>query len=551
MEKENTRVRLLLKTIAQESTTLRLLSFDPERLKKQFGLSDADLDALRSADLLRASELSGRRNPANLKAFMPGSETAGAGVIGSTGVSPLPLPPPPPPPGVLIVNMTPRSLSGEQSQDSEPTIAVNPSNTQQIAGTAFTPNPSGAGNAPIYVSSDGGQTWVLNAIVGSQVNTADITISFSESTNHLYAGTIVLPIQNNTPRVNICRTNNLQGPNTMTVLFNQQGQGLDQPRVLATTVGGKDRVYVGVNDFNAVPSTATIEVSLDAASSTASFNSARIDPRPTGNAGQDGPSVQPAIASDGKAIYAIYYHWTAAGAGNVITADIVVVRDDNGASAPHPFSALVDSDGLAGKRVVQGISFQFDAFIGQERTGGDVAIAVDPTNSSNVYIVYADRQPGAYTLHVRRSTDRGVTWSAADLLTIPNATNPFLAINAVGKVGLVYQQVTGAGASQRWVTHLRRTTDGATWNDLDLANVPANTPAKQFDPFLGDYVHLLAVGNAFYGIFCANNTPDPANFPNGVRYQRNANFSTHTLLAIDGTTPVPASIDPFFFTVTN
>src|SRR5439155_10475018 len=131
MEKENTRVRLLLKTIAQESTTLRLLSFDPERLKKQFGLSDADLDALRSADLLRDSELSGRRNPANLKAFMPGSETAGAGVIGSTGVSPLPLPPPPPPPEVLIVNMTPRSLSGEQNQDSEPTIAVNPSNTQQ------------------------------------------------------------------------------------------------------------------------------------------------------------------------------------------------------------------------------------------------------------------------------------------------------------------------------------------------------------------------------------------------------------------------------------
>jgi hypothetical protein len=37
-----------------------------------------------------------------------------------------------------------------------------------------------------------------------------------------------------------------------------------------------------------------------------------------------------------------------------------------------------------------------------------------------------------------------------------------------------------------------------------------------------------------------------ANFPNGVAYQRNANFTTHTLLRNDGATPVPVSIDPFF-----
>lgn len=539
---ENTRIRLLLKTIAQESATLRLLSYDPDRLKKQFGLSEAELDALRSVDLLRASELSGRRNPAHPNALLPNVQ---AGPLASHTP-----PPPPPPPGVLIVNMIPRSLSGEQNQDSEPTIAVNPANAQQMAGTAFTPNPLGSGNAPIYISNDGGQIWILNAIVPSQVNTADITISFSSKTNNLYAGTIVQPIQDNTPRVNICRTSNFQSPTTMAVLFNQQGQGLDQPRVQAITVGGKDRVYVGVNDFNAAPQTATIEVSLDATGGAPPFNAVRIDPRPTGSAGQDGPSIQPVIASDGNTIYAIYYHWSAA-AGSTITADVVVVRDDNAGAGPNPFTALVDSDGLAGKRVAQGITFQFDAFIGQERTGGDVAIAVDPTNSSNVYIVYADQQLAGYTLHVRRSTNRGVTWSAADLLTIHNATNPFLAINAVGKVGLLYQQVTGAGANQRWVTHLQRTMDGVNWNDLVLANVPASAPAKQFDPYLGDYIHLQAVGNVFYGIFCANNTPDHANFPNGVRYQRNADFNSHTLFALDGTTPVLPSIDPFFFKVTN
>jgi hypothetical protein len=57
----------------------------------------------------------------------------------------------------------------------------------------------------------------------------------------------------------------------------------------------------------------------------------------------------------------------------------------------------------------------------------------------------------------------------------------------------------------------------------------------------------VTVGRTFYGVFCANNTPDHKNFPSGVIYQRNANFATHTLLELDDVTPVPISIDPFFF----
>jgi hypothetical protein len=42
--------------------------------------------------------------------------------------------------------------------------------------------------------------------------------------------------------------------------------------------------------------------------------------------------------------------------------------------------------------------------------------------------------------------------------------------------------------------------------------------------------------------------PDRANFPNGVVYQRNADFTSRKLLNLNGTT-VNASIDPFFFKV--
>src|SRR5439155_23613437 len=66
---------------------------------------------------------------------------------------------------VSVVNMIPQSLSNETFQDSEPNLAVNPANPLQIAGTAFTVDPAGGANAPIFVSTDGGNTWSLNLIL--------------------------------------------------------------------------------------------------------------------------------------------------------------------------------------------------------------------------------------------------------------------------------------------------------------------------------------------------------------------------------------------------
>jgi hypothetical protein len=80
-----------------------------------------------------------------------------------------------------------------------------------------------------------------------------------------------------------------------------------------------------------------------------------------------------------------------------------------------------------------------------------------------------------------------------------------------------------------------------------LHTAPAGTPTRRFFPYLGDYIRLLSVGPDLYGVFSGNNTPDTANFPSGVTYQRGADWGTRTLLATDGVTPVATSIDPFFF----
>lgn len=467
------------------------------------------------------------------------------------------------PSNLLLVNMIPRSLSRESNQDSEPTLAVNPRNPQQIVGTAFSPDPMGGVTAPIYLSIDGGRTWALNSIVPSETQTGDICVGFSPTNGKLYAGILRLPATDppsDETRLNILRTNDFQSPDLMTVLVDRLG--VDQPFLqaapLANGATAKDRIYVGNNDFRAAGGqTSTIDFSLNGAVAKAKFKTARIESRST--AQQNGPQVRPACHADGT-VYLTFMGWRST-SGNwqantlVVTADVVVVRDDKGGNSTKPFRSLLDpADSLPGRRVVQGITFPFHSsesgVPGQQRLGGDLAIAVDPTNSARVYLAWADLRAGVYTLHVRRSTDRGVTWSATDLLTFPRAVNPALAINSAGKVGLLYQQLTGSGSMLRWVTHFQRSSDGTSWSDLVLSNAPADRPVADFSPYLGDYDFLLSVGKDFYGIFSANNSPDMSHFPSGVVYQRNANFSTRTLLDVDNTTPVPVSIDPFFFKVT-
>lgn len=452
---------------------------------------------------------------------------------------------------VLIVNMIPKSLSSETNQDSEPTLAVNPANPQQIAASAFTPDPGGGNLAPIFVSTDGGNTWVLNSIVPSDSAsgsmTADITVAFSASSNVLYAGIIRLPIVNNDTRLNVLSTKNFLSSTKMKVLVDRMG--VDQPFVKASTAAngkqkGRDQVFVGSNDFGASSGkTATIDRSNDGRK----FKPIRIESRSTPR--QDGPPVRPAIHSDGT-VYAVYHAWRTFdnNSGNG-TADIVVVRDDSWGVGQPSFSALKDTDGLSGKRVAQNSQFNFNDFLGLERTGGAVAIAVDPTNSDIVFVSWADNYKGIYTIHVRQSSDRGVTWSANDLKTIVSATNPALAVNDKGMVGFLYQQLISTGASQRFVTHFQSSEDGRNWGDIILADTPANRPPKDFDPYLGDYCHLLSVGSTFYGIFSANNEPNLQHFPNGVIYQRNHDFGKKQLFDNNGVGPVDPSIDPFFFKV--
>jgi hypothetical protein len=466
---------------------------------------------------------------------------------------------------IQVVDMTPQLLSGETTNDSEPNLAVDPANPLHLAASAFTPDPMGGPLAPIYVSTDGGGHWTLNSLLpgNDPVNgTHDVTLRFGGASGILYAGIL----RGDTTALNILRAADFAAGTPATLLVSHGG---DQPWVQAATVmgggaAGSDRVYVGYNGVT-VPSgqTATIERSLDGATAPApaGFAPFTIETRTT--AGSDGAAIRTAIHPDGT-VYGLFYRWTDETGGPsviTITADVVLVRSDyDWAAGAMPFTALTDpGDGHAGRLVATGrtIPYTSDATLfptlGQNRLlGSNLSLAVDPRDSDRVWIAWADRVGTAdYTLHVRRSETRGATWPGPESLTITGATNPALAVNARGRAGFLYQQLTGPAGSRRWQTHLRRSDDGAAWTDDVLADTSAEEPVVDDALFLGDYLHLLAAGKDFYGVFSASNAPVTANFPHGVTYLRNADWTAGTLLPASGPGTVPVSIDPFFFKVTD
>jgi hypothetical protein len=437
---------------------------------------------------------------------------------------------------VRVVNMIPQSQSNESNDDSEANVALDPADPRKVGGTAFTATP----NAVIFLSADRGETWAEAAIIPA--STADYNAKFSR--NALYCGDLNPALPCASIGMQVFRSTDPFSGTLMTAI--DTPPCADQPWMAVETVSkgpdtGKDRVYAAYTNWNGVTSVATIDISQDGAIAVPTFTSVTLENRAvTRNA----PSVRPAIHPHGT-VYAAYFDWRGAlvpPAWGSTIADVVVARDDKWGTGG--FKDLVDPiDSHFGVRAATGFNANFNGSLGPDRFGSDLALAVDPQprHSGRIWLAWCDMQGTSYTLHVRRSTDHGKTWSS-DLLTVPNAKNPGLAVNTDGRVGVSYQQLKGPIASQRWEHHVQFTRSGADWHDVLLANTAATN-------WTGDYNGLLAHGRDFYGTFATDNTPDLSNFPHGVRYQRNVNFGTKQLLDLTNTFAISPSIDPFFFEI--
>jgi hypothetical protein len=194
----------------------------------------------------------------------------------------------------------------------------------------------------------------------------------------------------------------------------------------------------------------------------------------------------------------------------------------------------------------------------QRRAPVMISIAADPTDvrGDRVYVAWTDSTTDArLMLNVSRSDDGGASWRP--IFAAANAINPALAVNSNGQLGLLFNQLGGDSVTPRWITRFLAADSGdlSRPREYVLAETGANQNLLRGQPYVGDYFELHAHGNAFIGAFSAANHPAPANFPNGITYQRRIDsFASHLLKrspgdAIGPMAQVAPSVDPFYFSV--
>ncbi|MGC3989127.1 MAG: hypothetical protein QM796_05465 [Chthoniobacteraceae bacterium] len=89
-------------------------------------------------------------------------------------------------------------------------------------------------------------------------------------------------------------------------------------------------------------------------------------------------------------------------------------------------------------------------------------------------------------------------------------------------------------------THFIQTSnDFSSITETTLSRFTNGDPASVFDPYIGDYEDLVAVGTTFYGTFSASN--NTSLFPTQPTFLRDSSLLGSS---------VNYSIDPFFFKVT-
>src|SRR5262249_6766295 len=197
---------------------------------------------------------------------------------------------------------------------------------------------------------------------------------------------------------------------------------------------------------------------------------------------------------------------------------VVVERSDNGGE--DLFTALgVGGNGVVAgtpigvfaPRIIGGVQEPTNTplTLGQERTGSDLAIAVDPNNTAHVVTVWVDA-PGAngagiLQLHLAESFNSGNSWAEKFVTSAATRSDqPAVSISSTGAIGLLYNNYDPA--TNKLSQHIVTTTnDFVTSTDQTLATESNATPASNFNPYLGDFFDLTSVGNTFYGVFSASN----------------------------------------------
>lgn len=411
--------------------------------------------------------------------------------------------------------------------DTEPTIAINPLDPNEIVITAFS---GGWGaNAPLWHSTDRGATWDKRFTIPSPPGVAatgcpcDQVVDYGRgnrlSITFLIGGTGTLNVFTGTT-TNPANAGFWNWPVMagVTQMTNMTGVGIaDQPWLQVArdpTMADQDNVYVAYDDFGGGP-----DMQVAAAPGN-NPPAATLDNQSGTSTGSINPGHRLATDPRNGAVYSVFQRFVMGGSGGSKNINYMLNRSTDGGNT-------WSLNGMAGGIVVaNGDSTQPQPKFGTVNAllGGVDHAGVDPTNG-DVYYVFGNRDSGTGNnrLSIVRLTDNG---SGGLNVGTPNfvtgqiqAALPSVAVTTNGVVGVLYTSFDGIGMSgfPVFTAHLALSTDqGATFTDRVLSNFlsVATDNSNSRQRVLGDYQQLKAVGNTFYGVFTGNGVPFGRPFAN-------------------------------------
>lgn len=400
---------------------------------------------------------------------------------------------------VYMKNIATDALDPNNLTDAEPSIAVNPTNTKEIAIVAFSENWNATAGAPVWKSSDRGGTWrkVFQLVQPGtgQNGPNDQKVDF-DAQGKVYIAELAVG-------TNLFNYVYRQPAGADNPLAPGAAYGYDQPHLSVDGFAAspqKDRLYSPWLDFSGARQRSSVSRSTDQG---VTMNSSGAGDNSTFS----NRTTRVAIAPNGK-VYIVYktregFTGVPAGFEN---AHFTVNRSDDGG---------VTWTGLGASGVsVHGapqVQTYFTTSFGNPAKGktararsSDTWIATDPVNG-DVYVAYVSRDASGFAqIYVARSTDEGANWSSTRVTNgTHNSAYPEIAVTKRGVVGVLYVDYDDSGTATIFRHRFARSFNrGLTWSERNLQSMDPEPLANAYDGWLwGDYEGLTAAKNTFYGVF--------------------------------------------------
>ena len=392
--------------------------------------------------------------------------------------------------------------------DTEPSIAVNPTDPMKIAVVAFSGNWGPGTMAPVWKSDDGGATWRKVLQIPQPApnidGPGDQKIAFDQSGKLYIAELGVIGTTNKRQNFIYRQAGSPDDPLTPGEIY-----GDDQPHLEVDAISSGTclhRVYspwlkIGSPNQSMITTSVTggNEVKPDV-----SVGDASSFPNRT---------TRIALAHDGKA-YAVYKTMEGPVAvslpGSTAPSDFQKVHfyvrrsDDCGETWDGLGKTGVSIHGLGTVESLFTTNFgnRAKGKVGRARSS-DAWIAV--ANNGDVYVAYLRRDASGFSqVYVARSIDQGLTWVSHPVTSgTHHSAYPEIAVAANGMVGVLYIDFDDSGSVTLFRHRFSRSGDkGQNWTDDILQSMDPGPLTNAASGFLwGDYEGLTAFGNTFYGVF--------------------------------------------------